>query len=80
MFIKSSNFLSYVSICFVVEGNALVLHAKDYILTEKQLLKNDFLIPGLSKGTVQMIDPLKPFVLCFSRHLRDKVEVIFLLF
>ncbi|CAB3986032.1 small RNA degrading nuclease 5-like isoform X2 [Paramuricea clavata] len=32
-----------------VTRNALTLHAKDYVLTENQLIKNDFLIPGLSK-------------------------------
>ncbi|XP_028395179.1 uncharacterized exonuclease C637.09-like [Dendronephthya gigantea] len=31
------------------EINPMLLHAKDYILTESQLIKNDFLIPGLSK-------------------------------
>ena len=38
---------------FSVTKNPLSLHAKDYILTENQLIKNDFIIPGLSKGTVQ---------------------------
>lgn len=37
---------------FLVERNTLGLHAKDYILTENQLIKNEFLIPGLSKGII----------------------------
>ena len=32
-----------------VKKNALAYHAKDYILSENQLIRNDFLIPGLSK-------------------------------